>query len=84
MNNAGGVNVEGPSNIGSLTNTSVLANTSFAVQANDATAIIGLQTSVLNDSPIGIRRVPGALVISVGPSNLITGAGSVNGTVLFQ
>lgn len=84
MSNAGGVNVAGPSNIGSLTNTSVLANTSFAVQANSSTAIIGLQTSTLNDSPVGISRVAGALVISVGPSNLITGAGTISGTLLFQ
>jgi hypothetical protein len=84
--NAGGVNVAAASNIASITNTSILSNTSFAVQANSATAIIGVQTSVLNGSPTGISNlVAGGQVISVGPSNLLSGAGSFTGSPLpFQ
>ena len=86
MNNAtGGVNVAGASNIASITDTSILNNGSFAVRANSATAIIGVQTSVLNDSPTGISNlVAGGQVISVGPSNLITGAGAFTSTILFK
>ena len=75
----GGVNVAGTSNIASITNTSLLFNgngaSGFAVNAATASAIIGVQTSVLNDSSIGINRAAaGAQTISVGPSNLVSGA----------
>jgi hypothetical protein len=83
-NNGGGVNVTGPGNIASLTNTSVLSNTSFAVQANGAGTIVGVQTSVLNDSPTGISLLNGGIAISVGPSNLVTGAGAFSSTIPFQ
>src|ERR1700722_10527422 len=39
--NAGGVNVAAASNVASITNTRILSNTSFGVQANNASAIIG-------------------------------------------
>jgi hypothetical protein len=84
----GGVNVAGTNNIASITNTSLLSNgtggTGFAVNASTASAIIGVQTSVLNDSANAISRVAGAQVISVGPSNLISGAGTVTSTLIFQ
>ena len=83
--NAGGVNVAAASNIGSITNTSILSNTSFGVQANSASAIVGVQTSVINNSPSGIKNlVAGGQVISVGPSNLVTGAGAFTSTIAFQ
>jgi len=82
--NAGGVNVAGPSNIGSITNTSILSNTSFAVQANGAGTIVGVQTSVLNNSPTGISKLAGGQAISVGPSNLVTGAGTFDSTIVFK
>jgi hypothetical protein len=83
MNNStGGVDVFGTSNIASITNTSLLSN-GFAVRANSATAIIGIQSSVLNDSTNSISRVVGAQVISVGPSNLVSGAGTFTSTIPF-
>ena len=84
----GGVNVAGTSNIGSITNTSILTNgngaSGFAVNASTASAIIGVETSILNDSVNAISRIAGAQVISVGPSNLLEGAGSFTSTTLFQ
>jgi hypothetical protein len=86
MNNStGGVDVFGTSNIASITNTSILSNASFAVQANSANAVIGVETSVLNDSPTGISNlIAGGQVVSVGPSNLVTGTGAFTSTVLFK
>jgi len=82
--NAGGVNVQGTANIASITNTSILSNTNFAVQANGAGNIVGVQTSVLNHSPTGISLLNGGTAISVGPSNLIQGAGAFSSTILFK
>ena len=82
--NTGGVNVAA-AGVASITNTSILSNTSFAVQANNAGAIIGVQSSVLNASPAGISNlIGGGQVISVGPSNLVTGAGAFTSTILFK
>jgi hypothetical protein len=82
--NSGGVNSAGTANIASITNTNILSNTSFAVQANGAGTIVGVQTSVLNNSPTGISKLAGGQVISVGPSNLVTGAGTFSSTINFQ
>ena len=82
--NAGGVNVAGTANIGSITNTSILSNTSFAVQANGANNIVGVQSGVLNNSPTGISLLNGGTAVSVGPSNLVTGAGNFSSTLLFK
>jgi hypothetical protein len=82
--NAGGVKVQGTANIASITNTSILSNTSFAVQANGASNIVGAQTSVLNNSPTGISLLNGGTAISVGPSNLVTGAGAFSSTIPFK
>jgi hypothetical protein len=54
------------------------------VQANGAGTIVGVQTSVLNDSPTGISVLTGGQAISVGPSNLVTGAGAFSSTILFK
>ena len=84
--NAGGVNVQGQgtANIASITNTSILSNTSFAVQANGANNIVGVQTSLLNNSPTGISLLNGGTAVSVGPSNLVTGAGAFSSTIPFK
>jgi hypothetical protein len=82
--NAGGVKVAGTANIGSITNTSILSNTSFAVQANGANNIVGVQSSVLNNSPTGISLLNGGTAVSVGPSNLVTGAGNFSSTLPFK
>jgi hypothetical protein len=83
--NAGGVNAEGTVfNVASITNTNILSNTSFAVQANGANNIVGVQTSVLNNNPTGISLLNGGIAISVGPSNLVTGAGAFSSTIPFK
>jgi hypothetical protein len=82
--NAGGVNSAGTSNIASITDTSIFSNTSFAVQANGAGTIVGVERSVLNNSPTGISKLAGGQAISVGPSNLVTGAGTFDSTINFQ
>ena len=82
--NAGGVNAQGTANIASITNTNILSNTSFAVQANGANNIVGVQSSVLNHSPTAISLLSGGIAISVGPSNLIQGAGAFSSTILFK
>jgi hypothetical protein len=84
LGNPTGVRVQGTSNIASLTNSSVRASPTVSLNGATATAIIGVQNSVINDSPIGIGGVPGAQAISVGPSNLVTGAGSFTLTLPFQ
>jgi hypothetical protein len=80
--NAGGVNVANNGNIASITNCKILSNTSFAVQANNA--ILGVQSSVLNNSPAGISTLNGGQAIAVGPSNLVTGTGAFTGTISFE
>jgi hypothetical protein len=82
--NAGGVNAQGTANIASITNTSILSNTSFAVRANGASNIVGVQTSVLNGSPAAISLLNGGIAVSVGPSSLIQGAGTFNSTIPFR
>jgi hypothetical protein len=82
--NAGGVNVAGTANVGSITNTSILSNTSFAVRANGANNIVGVQSSVLNNSATGISLLNGGTAVSVGPSNLVTGAGNFSSTLPFK
>jgi hypothetical protein len=80
----GGVNTQGTANISSITNTSILSNANFAVQANGANNIVGVQTSVLNNSPAGISLLNGGTAVSVGPSNLVTGTGTFTSTLAFQ
>ena len=82
--NAGGVNVQGTANIASITNTNILSNTSFGVQANGAGNIVGIETSVLNNNPTGISLSAGGTAVSVGPSNLVTGAGAFTSTTAFK
>ena len=83
--NGGGISVQGTAhNVASLTNTSVLSNTSFGVQADGAGNIVGVQTSVINNNPAGISLLNGGTAISVGPSNLVTGTGAFSSTILFK
>jgi len=82
--NAGGVNVQGTANIGSITSTQILSNRSFGVQANGANNIVGIQTSVLNNSPTGISLLNGGMAVSFGPSNLVTGAGAFTSTIISK
>ena len=83
-NNAGGVNVAGTANIGSITHSYILSNTSFGVQANGANNIVGVETSVINNNPAGISLLNGGTAVSVGPSNLVTGTGAFSSTIDFK
>jgi hypothetical protein len=80
----GGVNVTGPNNVASLTNVKILTTGNFSVQANGAGTLVGVETSVLNDSPVGISAINGGQVVSVGPSNLLSGSGAFTSTVLYK
>ncbi len=82
--NAGGVNVQGTSNIGSLTNTYVLSNRSFGVQANGTGNTVGVQNSTLNNNGLGISLLNGGVAVSVGPSNLVTNGGTFTSTIPFK
>jgi hypothetical protein len=83
----GGINVAGTSNIANLRNTQILFNgngaTGFALNASSASAAVSLQTTVLNDSTNGISRVGGAQVVCIGPSNVVSGAGTCSSSVPF-
>jgi hypothetical protein len=86
-NNTGGLNVQGAggaSNVGSLVDTLLDENTSFAAQATGAGNTIGLVRSILNNSPAGLKLVSSATATSFGPSNIITGTVSPFSTTAFQ
>jgi hypothetical protein len=84
-NNAGGVNVQGNgvANSVSISNTLIDGNTSFAVQANTGNAI-ALVRSILSGSPMGISNLGTATIESFGPSNIITGTGTVTLTINYK
>ena len=85
--NAGGVNVQGNgvANIGSVANTLVDGNTSFAVQASGAGNIIGLVRSILTNSTNSISLVGGGTSACFGPSNVIGGgANTCTSSPLFR
>ena len=78
--NAGGVNVAGTANLANITNTHVLSNTSFSIQANDG-AIFGVANSSLNGSPTAISLIGTGQAFSFGPSNVVGGGGSFTAPV---
>jgi hypothetical protein len=82
--NAGGVNVQGTANGANITNTSILSNTTFAVRANGANNVLGVQASKLYNSPTGISLLNGGTAVSIGTSNLVTGAGAFSSTFPFK
>jgi hypothetical protein len=84
FSNVGGVNVAGTANVGSITNSQILSNTTFGVQANGGGNIVGVQTSVINDNPNGISLVNNGTAVSVGPSNLVTGNGAFSSILPFK
>jgi hypothetical protein len=82
MQNSGGMNVQAAAgSSGGVINTVFDLNTSFAVRASAGNSI-GLISSVLIGSPIGIAA-GGGTVASFGPSNVI-GGGTLSATVPFQ
>ena len=84
--NAGGVNVQGNgvAAVGSISNTLIDRNTTFAVQASGAGNSIGLVRSILTGSPTGLSLVGGGTVASFGPSNIIAGAGTISSSPAFK
>ena len=84
--NAGGANVAGPGVANSIliANTAILSNTSFSVQASGANNIVALQSSELNNSPVGIGLLNGGTAFSIGPSNLITGTATITQTLPWR
>jgi hypothetical protein len=79
----GGVNAI-TGNIASITNTSILSAGNFSVQANGAGAIVGLQTTVLNNTTTSISKLSGGQAVCVGPSNLIVGSGTCDSSITFK
>jgi hypothetical protein len=84
IGNPTGVFVSGTNNIASLTNSSVHASPITSLNAAAASAIVGLENCILNDSPVDITRVAGAQVISVGPSNLVWGPGTFTSIIPYE
>jgi hypothetical protein len=76
----GGVNVTGTNNVATITYSQVNSAGSFGVQANGAGTVVGIAYSVLNISPTAISPINGGQVISVGPSNVVSGGGSFSST----
>jgi hypothetical protein len=90
-NNTGGVNVQnGGSGVNvAVERTMVDGNTSFAVQANGATALLAYDNSHLTGSPTAISQINGGQVISFGTSatvgsSVVGGAGSPNTIFVFK
>jgi hypothetical protein len=84
--NNGGVNVQGngAGNVASIFNTLIDSNTSFAVQANGSGNVLGIVSSILNASPTALSVLNGAVAVSFGPSNVVSGAGAFSATLPFQ
>lgn len=84
--NNGGVNVQGNGvgNVASITNSLIDGNTSFAVQVNGVGNVLGLANDVLNASPTALSVLNGATAASIGPSNVVSGAGAFTTSVPFK
>jgi hypothetical protein len=86
IQNAGGVNVQGNgvANIGSISNTLIDGNSSFALKATGAGNLVAVFTSILTNSPAGISLVSGGTAISFGPSNVVGGTGAFTTTIPYK
>jgi hypothetical protein len=84
--NAGGVNVQGSAvaNTGSISNTLIDGNTSFAIRASGAGNVVAVVRSILTNSPTGISLVSGGTAVSFGPSNIVAGSGAFSSTVIYK
>ncbi len=76
--NTGGVNLATGANLANITDTHILSNTSFSIQANSG-AIFGVANSSLNGSPTAIKLLGTGQAFSFGPSNVVGGAGAFTG-----
>ena len=86
LRNNGGVNVQGNGvgNIASIANTLIDGNTTFGVQVTNAGNTVALTNSVVNASPTGLSVIGGATAASIGPSNVVFGAGAFTTTFPFK
>ncbi len=84
LSNNGGVNVAGSGNFGTLVDSIVDSNMTFAVQVTNAVNKITLRGSSLTGSPAAINSATGGQVVSVGGSNFLTGTGVPTSTVPLQ
>jgi hypothetical protein len=84
-NNGGGVYLQGNGvgNSVGIENTLIDGNSSFAVQVGTSGNTIALQGSNLTGSPAAIIN-GGGNVVSYGPSNRLSGTGSVTSTTTWQ
>ncbi len=84
--NGGGVNIQGNGvgNIGSVSNTLLDGNTTFAVRASGAGNVVGVVNSILTNSTNGIQLVSGGVAVSFGPSNIVGGAGAFTSTIPYK
>ena len=83
VNNTGGVNVAGAGAFGTLVNTIIDSSTAFGVRITNGNKIT-LTGSSLTGSPAAIDVGIGGVVVSIGPSNFLTGTGLPTSTVPFQ
>jgi hypothetical protein len=86
IQNAGGLNIQGNgvANIGSVSNTLIDGNTTFAVRASGAGNVVGAVRSILTNSTTAISLASGGQAISFGPSNIVGGASTFSSTVNYK
>jgi hypothetical protein len=84
----GGLNIQGNSNIVSVLNTIIDNNGAYSVQAGGGSGTgtnqVALAHSVLNASPVALSLLAGGKAYSIGPSNVISGTGTLTGTFPFN
>lgn len=87
IGNTIGVNVQGAggvANIASIFSTLIDSNTNSAVRAFGVGNVIGVASSVLNNSPAALDITAGATSVSFGPSNVLSGTGVFTTTNAFK
>jgi hypothetical protein len=78
-NNGGGINIAGAGNVvqtAFVARTVINFNTNFAVQANGSNSSMSVASSFLTNSPTGVSILNSGVVVSFGPSNVLTGGGA--------
>ena len=83
-NNTTGVYLHGAGNIASILDSLIDGNTTTALKSDTSGNVFGVVRSTITNSPTGIDLTNGALAISFGPSNVISGAGAFTSTSNFK
>jgi len=83
-NGVGGINVTGPSNVATVTSSTISSAGNFGLQANGAGTVVAVANSTLNISPTAVSPINGGSVISFGPSSVVSGAGVFTNTNAFK